>query len=87
MAQGTDIPADFGALVGWDHQDLGDRVMVRLQSTQTPGLEAGKQLDESVVESLASVLAGRGTDYRHADAADYDQELDMLRRVDEAARG
>jgi putative nucleotidyltransferase with HDIG domain len=48
---------------------------------------AGKQLDESIVESLASVLAGRGTDYRHADAADYDRELDMLRRVDEAARG
>jgi putative nucleotidyltransferase with HDIG domain len=48
---------------------------------------AGKQLDESVVESLASVLAGRGTDYRHADAADYDAELDLLRRVDEAARG
>ena len=28
MAKGTNIPADFGALVGWDHQDLGDRVMV-----------------------------------------------------------
>ncbi|MFL5844181.1 MAG: HD-GYP domain-containing protein [Solirubrobacteraceae bacterium] len=48
---------------------------------------AGKQLDESVVESLAAVLTGRGTDYRHADAADYDAELDLLRRVDEAARG
>jgi putative nucleotidyltransferase with HDIG domain len=48
---------------------------------------AGKQLDAGVVESLASVLAGRGTDYRHADAADYDAELDLLRRVDEAARG
>jgi putative nucleotidyltransferase with HDIG domain len=48
---------------------------------------AGKQLDADVVESLASVLAGRGTDYRHADAADYDAELDLLRRVDDAARG
>jgi len=48
---------------------------------------AGKQLDPGVVESLASVLTGRGTDYRHADAADYDRELDMLRRIDEAARG
>jgi putative nucleotidyltransferase with HDIG domain len=48
---------------------------------------AGRQLDADVVESLASVLAGRGTDYRHADAADYDAELDLLRRVDEAARG
>jgi putative nucleotidyltransferase with HDIG domain len=46
---------------------------------------AGRQLDPSVVESLAAVLAGRGTDYRHADAADYDRELDLLRRIDEAA--
>ena len=47
---------------------------------------AGKQLDPEVVEALAAVLAGRGTDYRHADDADYDRELDLLRRVDEAAR-
>jgi putative nucleotidyltransferase with HDIG domain len=46
---------------------------------------AGKQLDPEIVESLAEVLAGRGTDYRHADAADYDRELDLLRRIDEAA--
>ncbi|HVW19490.1 MAG TPA: HD-GYP domain-containing protein [Solirubrobacteraceae bacterium] len=46
---------------------------------------AGTQLDPGVVESLAAVLAGQGTDYRHADDADYDRELDMLRRVDEAA--
>jgi putative nucleotidyltransferase with HDIG domain len=46
---------------------------------------AGKQLDTEVVEALASVLAGRGTDYRHADEADYDKELDLLRRIDEAA--
>jgi len=60
MTQGTDIPADFGALVGWDHQDLGDRLMVRLQSTQTPGLEAGKQLDEFryfMTKNQAVVLA------------------------------
>lgn len=48
---------------------------------------AGKQLDANIVESLAHVLAGQGTDYRHAEAADYDAELDLLRRVDEAARG
>jgi putative nucleotidyltransferase with HDIG domain len=47
---------------------------------------AGKQLDPAVVETLAALLAGRGTDYRHADDADYDRELDLLRRVDEAAR-
>jgi HD-GYP domain-containing protein (c-di-GMP phosphodiesterase class II) len=48
---------------------------------------AGKQFDPDIVESLAQVLAGRGTDYRHADAADYDRELDLLRRVDEAVEG
>jgi putative nucleotidyltransferase with HDIG domain len=47
---------------------------------------AGRQLDPAVVEALAEILAGRGTDYRHADDADYDRELDMLRRIDEAAR-
>ena len=47
---------------------------------------AGSQLDAGIVEALAAVLAGRGTDYRHAGAADYDAELDLLRRVDEAAR-
>jgi putative nucleotidyltransferase with HDIG domain len=46
---------------------------------------AGTQLDATVVEALAAVLAGRGTDYRHADDADYDRELDMLRRIDEAS--
>src|SRR5204862_6157286 len=33
---------------------------------------AGSQLDGDVVESLAAVLAGRDTDYRHAGGADYD---------------
>ncbi len=47
---------------------------------------AGRQLDPALVEELATLLAGRGTDYRHADEADYDRELDMLRRVDDAAR-
>jgi hypothetical protein len=27
----------FGALVGWTHQDLGERLMIRLQSTRQPG--------------------------------------------------
>jgi putative nucleotidyltransferase with HDIG domain len=47
---------------------------------------AGRQLDPSIVETLANLLAGRGTDYRHADVADFDRELDLLRRVDDAAR-
>jgi len=47
---------------------------------------AGRQLDPSIVETLANLLAGRGTAYRHATVADFDRELDLLRRVDDAAR-
>jgi putative nucleotidyltransferase with HDIG domain len=45
---------------------------------------AGMQLDTTYVEALAAVLAGRGTDYRHADEADFDRELDIERRMNEA---
>jgi putative nucleotidyltransferase with HDIG domain len=45
---------------------------------------AGMQLDAEYVEALAAVLAGRGTDYRHADEADFDRELDIERRMNEA---
>jgi putative nucleotidyltransferase with HDIG domain len=45
---------------------------------------AGKQLDAGYVEALAELLAGRGVDYRHADEADFDRELDMERRLNEA---
>jgi putative nucleotidyltransferase with HDIG domain len=45
---------------------------------------AGKQLDAHYVEALAELLAGRGVDYRHADEADFDRELDMERRLNEA---
>jgi putative nucleotidyltransferase with HDIG domain len=45
---------------------------------------AGKQLDPAYVETLADLLAGRGTDYRHADDADFDRELDIERRMNEA---
>jgi putative nucleotidyltransferase with HDIG domain len=48
---------------------------------------AGKQLDVEYVEILAELLAGQGTDYRHADDADYDLELDIERRINEAASG
>lgn len=48
---------------------------------------AGKQLDAAYVEALAELLAGQGTDYRHADAADYDEELAIERRMNEAAGG
>jgi putative nucleotidyltransferase with HDIG domain len=45
---------------------------------------AGSQLDAGYVEALADLLAGRGTDYRHADEADFDRELDIERRMNEA---
>ena len=48
---------------------------------------AGTQLDERCVEVLAELLSGEGVDYRHADSADFDTELDMERRIKEAAAG
>jgi len=48
---------------------------------------AGTQLDERYVEVLASLLTGEGIEYRHADKADFDTELDMERRIREAGTG
>jgi putative nucleotidyltransferase with HDIG domain len=48
---------------------------------------AGSQLDARYVEVLASLLGGEGVEYRHADAADFDSELDMERRIREAGTG
>ncbi len=45
---------------------------------------AGTQLDSNYVEVLAGLLSGEGTEYRHADAADFDVELAMERRIKEA---
>src|SRR5215210_5298015 len=45
---------------------------------------SGSQLDPGYVAALGELLAGRGTDYRHADEADFDRELDMERRITEA---
>jgi putative nucleotidyltransferase with HDIG domain len=45
---------------------------------------AGTQLDSRYVEVLAGLLSGEGTEYRHADAADFDVELAMERRIKEA---
>ncbi len=45
---------------------------------------ADSQLDSRYVEVLAKLLTGEGTDYRHADSADFDTELDMERRIKEA---
>jgi len=48
---------------------------------------AGSQLDADYVEALARVLAGSDATYRHADAADFGSELDLERRINEAAAG
>jgi putative nucleotidyltransferase with HDIG domain len=48
---------------------------------------AGSQLDGRYIEVLATLLSGEGVDYRHADAADFDTELDMERRIREAGTG
>ena len=48
---------------------------------------AGSQLDERYVEVLAGLLSGEGVEYRHADRADFDTELDMERRIREAGAG
>jgi putative nucleotidyltransferase with HDIG domain len=45
---------------------------------------SGSQLDSTYVEALADLLTGRGTEYRHADEADFDRELDIERRMNEA---
>jgi putative nucleotidyltransferase with HDIG domain len=48
---------------------------------------ADTQLDARYVEVLAGLLSGEGVAYRHADAADFDTELDMERRIKEAGAG
>jgi putative nucleotidyltransferase with HDIG domain len=45
---------------------------------------AGSQLESYYVEALAALLGGEGIEYRHADAVDFDSELDMERRIREA---
>jgi putative nucleotidyltransferase with HDIG domain len=46
---------------------------------------AGKQLEGRYVEGLAELLAGQGVEYRHRDDADFYRELDLERRINEAA--
>jgi putative nucleotidyltransferase with HDIG domain len=48
---------------------------------------AGTQLDAEYVEVLAGLLSGEGVAYRHADAASFDSELDMERRIKQARAG
>ena len=46
---------------------------------------AGTQLDEQYVEILAELLTGSGVEYRHANAVDFDAELNMERRIRQAS--
>lgn len=48
---------------------------------------SGSQLDGDYVEVLATLLAGSDVTYRHANAADFGRELDLERRINEAATG
>jgi putative nucleotidyltransferase with HDIG domain len=48
---------------------------------------AGTQVDSRYVEVLANLLSGEGVEYRHADMADFDAELDMERRINQAGAG
>lgn len=48
---------------------------------------SGSQLDARYVEELAKLLSGEGIEYRHADMADFDAELDMERRINQAGAG
>jgi hypothetical protein len=50
----------FGALVGWTHENLGDRVVVRLQSIRKAALAADEAPDEFryfMTKNQAAVLA------------------------------
>ncbi len=48
---------------------------------------ADSQVDSQYVEVLAGLLSGEGVEYRHADTADFDAELDMERRINQAGAG
>jgi len=48
---------------------------------------AGSQVDARYVEVLAGLLTGVGVEYRHADMANFDAELNMERRIKEAGAG
>ena len=47
----------------------------------------GTQLEARYVDELSNLLSGEGVEYRHADAADFDTELAMERRIKEAGAG
>jgi len=48
---------------------------------------AGSQLDARYVEVLAKLMSGENLEYRHADSADFDSELNMERLIRQASTG
>jgi HD-GYP domain-containing protein (c-di-GMP phosphodiesterase class II) len=48
---------------------------------------SGSQLEERYVEIFATLLGREGYAYRHRNAADFDAELGIERRINEAAAG
>ena len=62
------------------HDTYRDR-MTSFQAITELRRVGGSQLDERYVEALASLLTGRGMDYRHADGADFDTELQIHGRI------
>lgn len=57
---GQDEEAPFGVLVGWEHVDLGERLLVKLQSTRSHPASEPDALDEFryfMTKNQAVVLA------------------------------
>jgi putative nucleotidyltransferase with HDIG domain len=74
----------------YDTLTAGDTYRTRMSSFEAVRelrRVASTQLDSRYVEVLASLLTGEGVEYRHADAADFDTELDMERRIREEGTG
>jgi putative nucleotidyltransferase with HDIG domain len=74
----------------YDTLTAGDTYRTRMSSFEAVRelrRVANTQLDSRYVEVLASLLGGEGVEYRHADTADFDTELDMERRIREAGTG
>ncbi len=60
MTDRDGISPDFGALVGWEHENLGERLMLKLQSTRKSDLGVNTPVDEFryfMTKNQAVVLA------------------------------
>ncbi len=84
---GPDIP-EIAKIVAvaevYDTLTAGDTYRTRMGSFEALvelRRVAGTQLEARYVEMLGALLSGEGMAYRHADAANFDAELDVRRRV------